>query len=138
MKKPIPILLLFSFILHVASAQPYGRGMGPASADDLAARNTDFMFSHLELSEDQQPLVDSINSVYAERMMAVRQDHRGDRDAMMEEARKVRIAHTNALEGVLSAQQMDRLQEARGARRNQCLGRGGGRGPQARGRSRIW
>lgn len=138
MKITIVSLSMVTFVSLCAIAQPYGRGMGPANAADLAARNTDFMTSHLELSEDQKPVIDSINFVYAEKMLAVRQANRGDRDLMVEEASKVRDAHHEALATVLSSQQMSKLQEVRGRRRNQGGGRMGRGGPPGSGRSLNW
>lgn len=85
MKKVLIICGLLLSVMTFANAQDApkqgGRGMG--TPEERAQRTTEQLTKHLGLNEDQKAKVKAIYLEQTTNMMKVREESKGDRDAMM-------------------------------------------------------
>ena len=123
--KVITALLLFFAICTATSAQ---RGGERPSPEEMAARQTKQMTEKLQLDEAQTAKVKEINLTYAKKMQEVRDNNRGNREAMREAVTALQKEKSAELKTVLSEEQLKSYEEMlakRGGRRGGPGKRGG-------------
>ncbi len=132
MKKVLIICGLLISVMTFANAQDApkqgGRGMG--TPEERAQRTTAQLTKQLSLNEDQQAKVKTIYLEQATNMMKVREESKGDRDAMMAKMKAANEDTNKKVEALLNDDQKKAFatwKEERMKRRGQ--GRPGAGGP---------
>lgn len=107
MKKVLIICGLLLSVMTFANAQDApkqgGRGMG--TPEERAQRTTEQLTKHLNLTEDQKVKVKAIYLEQATNMMKVREESKGDRDAMMAKMKTVGEETDKKVEALLNDDQ---------------------------------
>ena len=132
MKKITGILMMALLMTaSIAIAQP-GPGGERLSPEERAARHTSRLVGELELDEDQALQVEELNLHFAEEMMSLRGEARGDREAMRERMQAIQAERNEEFQAILSEDQYTRFLELEEEARNRMRDRRGGRqgGPQ--------
>ena len=115
--KVLAVMALFFTFSFAANAQRGGgRSVDP---EQMAEQQTTRMIEQLSLDEAQAAKVQAINLTYAEKIQAVRQDNRGNREAMKETLTAIQADKTAELKGILTAEQIESYEalEAKGRKR---------------------
>ena len=125
--------MMVAFLLAggIAVAQP-GPGGERLSPEERAARHTSRLIGELELDEDQALQVEELNLMFTEKMMEMRGEARGDREAMRERMQAIQAERNEEFQAILSEDQYARFLELEEEARARMRERRGGRqgGPQ--------
>lgn len=111
MKKVLMICGLLFSIITFANAQdapekrPGGRGGMMGTPEERAQRTADQLTKQLGLTEDQKTKVKSIYLDQATAMMKMREESKGDREAMMAKMKTVNEETDKKVEALLTAEQ---------------------------------
>ncbi len=129
MKRLAMLVLSALLVSSVMFAQQRQR----PSADDMAKRQTEQMVSNLSLNDDQKSKVEAINLKYAQQQQAAFQSSNDDRQARMDEMKKMQEAKDTELKGILTSDQYTKYQQNQQERKAKAGNRGGGQGGQKKG-----
>ncbi|MBL7812661.1 MAG: hypothetical protein JNL57_10600 [Bacteroidetes bacterium] len=103
-----------------ARAKAHGKGKGGPGAHhgpkgDMGAKMTERMKTELSLTEAQVPQVLAANTEFANRMKGLKEkkDAGTDKETLKKEMKLVREEHQTKLKGILTAEQLTRLEQLR-------------------------
>lgn len=114
------VIFIIPLLSHAAFAQ---RGM--RSPEERAEKQTAMMKEELSLTEDQVAKVEEINLKYAQKNEELREQYKGEREAIMTAFRESQQLKEEELAQVLTEEQMTKLQEKKEEMRSQRRGRRG-------------
>eukprot|EP01132_Coremiostelium_polycephalum_P015207 gene15207-18386_t len=126
MKKLLMICGLLFSVITFANAQDGGRKM--ADPAERAKRSTDRLAEKLNLNEDQKAKVLAIFTDQATQMGKIREESKGDRDAMKTKVEALTADTDGKISAVLTDDQKKQYEAVKAARKEAMEKRGSGGG----------
>ncbi len=111
MKLRFYLMVTTMLITSIVMAQAPQKGAGGKNPEEMVKRQTEEMVKELSLDAKQTEKVSEINKKYAEKMRAVQQSSKDDREGMREKMQKLRSEKETELKTVLTAEQFTKLKE---------------------------
>lgn len=116
MKSIIRLVAIQAFVFtlgYAAMAQPGGPRLSP---EEMAERQTTHMTEKLELDDAQKSKVQEINLAFAQKLKAMREEGRDNREAMREKRETAQGERMAQLKEVLSEEQFKAFEEIQSER----------------------